>query len=654
MRSLTFPERSAFPPIADYALLSDCEVAALVAPSGNVEWLCLPQFDSPSVFSSMLDRGAGRFRFGPADAQVPTARRYLPGSMVVETTWKVRTGWLVVRDALTVGPWHHTTERAHRQRRAPNDWEADHTLVRTARCAQGMVELQLECEPRFEYGAQPAAWEYGGDGYHDARATARRAPTSTCASTTDMNVGFEGPRADRRARRCARARRRSWRSAGRSTRARRNFHEAFERVNATSEYWREWLSHGDFPDHPWRSHLERSALTLKGLQYAPSGGVRRPRRRRRCRASRAASATGTTATRSCATRRSPCAAPTRSASTGRPTTSSTSSPTWAPSTAASCRTSTPCPAASRAARARRSTTCPGYLGARPVRVGNDAASVEQHDVWGEIVDAVYIHAKTRDKLPERVWPLVKKQVELAAERWSKPDRGIWALRGDPQHYVSSKVMCWVALDRGAAARRPARRAGARRAVARGRARDPRRRARARPRRARRVHPALRDDRPGRVSAPDPARAASCRRRDHRVRKTVLAIQDELVEGGLVLRHRPDDPKFAVEGEAFAVCSFWLVSALDEIGEKDAARELCERLLAYASPLGPVRRAPRPGHRPPPGQLPARVHAPGAGQRAVARDGLRGLPGAAGRGGDAGPRRRLVGQPRDVACRRGRP
>ena len=78
-------------PIADYALLSDCEVAGLVAPSGNVEWLCLPQFDSPSVFSSMLDRGAGRFRFGPADAQVPTARRYLPGSMVLETTWKVRT-----------------------------------------------------------------------------------------------------------------------------------------------------------------------------------------------------------------------------------------------------------------------------------------------------------------------------------------------------------------------------------------------------------------------------------------------------------------------------------------------------------------------------------------------------------------------------------
>src|SRR3954464_6906776 len=137
MRSLTIPERSAFPPIADYALLSDCEVAALVAPSGNVEWLCLPQFDSPSVLSPMLDRDVGRFRLGPAGVQVPAVRlrrvrgparappprRYLPGSMVLETTWKTRTGWLVVRDALCIGPWHHDDERAHRQRRAPGDWE---------------------------------------------------------------------------------------------------------------------------------------------------------------------------------------------------------------------------------------------------------------------------------------------------------------------------------------------------------------------------------------------------------------------------------------------------------------------------------------------------------------------------------------------------
>src|SRR5919197_2539300 len=114
----------AFPGIGDYAFLSDCHTGALVAPDGAIEWLCLPRFDSPSVFAAILDRDAGRFRLGPADVQVPAARRYLPGTMVLETTWKTPTGWLVVRDALAVGPWHHVGERAHRQSRPPTDWEA--------------------------------------------------------------------------------------------------------------------------------------------------------------------------------------------------------------------------------------------------------------------------------------------------------------------------------------------------------------------------------------------------------------------------------------------------------------------------------------------------------------------------------------------------
>jgi alpha,alpha-trehalase len=98
---------SAFPPIADYGFLSDCEVSALVAPSGNVEWMCLPRMDGPSVFATVLDRGAGWFRFGPAEAMVPSGRRYLPGTMVLETTWGTPTGWAVVRDVLLVGPWRH-------------------------------------------------------------------------------------------------------------------------------------------------------------------------------------------------------------------------------------------------------------------------------------------------------------------------------------------------------------------------------------------------------------------------------------------------------------------------------------------------------------------------------------------------------------------
>src|SRR6266545_4214306 len=159
---------STFPPIAEYAFLSDCEVTALVAPSGNVEWLCLPRADSPSVFAALLDRAAGGFRVGPADVAVPAARRYLPGSLMVETTWKTRTGWLIVRDALCVSRWYHDQHRSPIHRRTPTDHEPEHLLLRTVRCVNGSVELALDCEPVFDYGRVPAHWSYVGEGYGEA------------------------------------------------------------------------------------------------------------------------------------------------------------------------------------------------------------------------------------------------------------------------------------------------------------------------------------------------------------------------------------------------------------------------------------------------------------------------------------------------------
>src|SRR5579884_2933295 len=160
---------SAFPPIADYAFLSDCETVALVAPSGNVEWLCLPRVDSPSVFGAMLDRDAGWFRLSPDGVSVPAARRYLPGTMVLETSWGTGSGWIIVRDVLLIGQWHHDNERSHTHRRAPTDYDADHVLLRTVRCVNGEVEITLDCEPAFEYGAKRPQWEYTGQGYHQVR-----------------------------------------------------------------------------------------------------------------------------------------------------------------------------------------------------------------------------------------------------------------------------------------------------------------------------------------------------------------------------------------------------------------------------------------------------------------------------------------------------
>ena len=110
--------RSPFPPIAEYAFLSDCEATCLVAPNGAVEWMCLPRPDSPSVFTTMLDRSAGSFRLGPYDEMVPAARRYMPGSLMVETTWQTHTGWMIVRDTLVMGPWHDLETRSRTHRRA--------------------------------------------------------------------------------------------------------------------------------------------------------------------------------------------------------------------------------------------------------------------------------------------------------------------------------------------------------------------------------------------------------------------------------------------------------------------------------------------------------------------------------------------------------
>ena len=127
---------SEFPPIADYAFLSDCEDSCLIAPDGSVEWLCLPRPDSPSVFGALLDRSAGSFRFGPSNTMVPHQRRYVPGTMVVETTWHTPTGWLVVQDLMVIRKVDDGTRRPG-YRRAPTDSAAAGVLLRTARCVSG-------------------------------------------------------------------------------------------------------------------------------------------------------------------------------------------------------------------------------------------------------------------------------------------------------------------------------------------------------------------------------------------------------------------------------------------------------------------------------------------------------------------------------------
>ena len=184
---------SAFPPIGDYAFLSDCETTALVAPNGAVEWMCAPRMDSPSVFAAMLDRGAGSFRLGAAEAEVPHDRRYLPGTLVLETSWNVGEGWVIVRDALLVGPVADPGPGplARTGGRRPTTPPST-CCVRTVRCVNGEVQLLMECEPAFDYGQHHATWEHTEAGYHQAVARAEDDGDLRLTLTTDLRLGLRG------------------------------------------------------------------------------------------------------------------------------------------------------------------------------------------------------------------------------------------------------------------------------------------------------------------------------------------------------------------------------------------------------------------------------------------------------------------------------
>ena len=571
--------RSLFPPIGDYGFLSDCEANALVAPSGNVEWLCVPRPDSPAVFAAMLDRGAGGFRLGPAEVMVPAGRRYLPGTMVLETTWMTRTGWLNVRDALVMGEWYEGDRRSPVWQRAPGDYQAEHVLLRTVKCLDGTVELVLDCEPVFDFGRTDARWSYQGSGY--GVGLAEGGPDDPeLRLTTDLRLGFEG--------RAARAR--TSLHEGESAfaalswaphRPPESFEEAVVRMARTAEFWREWLNHGEFPDHPWRWQLQRSALTLKGLTYAPTGALL------------AAATTSLPETpqgeRNWDYRYSWIRDATFALWGLYTLGFDAEADDFFHFVADACRGDEIQVmygvGGERELEERTLDHLTGYENARPVRAGNAAYQQKQHDVWGAFLDSVYLHTKTRDELPEQVWPLLVRQVETALSRWREADRGIWEVRGEPRHFTSSKLMCWVAVDRG---------------VRLARLHDDPELADRWEKSAQEIKDDILehgiDDRGVFVqhyggTALDASLLLMPLVRflppdDPRIRNTVLAIADELSEGGLIVRYRVEETDDGLTGRegAFAMCTFWLVSALAEIGEFDRARQLCEKMLAHASAL----------------------------------------------------------------------
>jgi len=567
-------------PIGDYGFLADGEVTALVSPGGSVDWMCVPRLDSPSVFGSILGQHAGRFRLGPSDVSVPAARRYLPGTMCLETSWGTATGWIIVRDVLLIGPWRHEEDFSGPHQRTPMDYAAEGTLLRTVRCVSGEVQTVMECEPVLEYGRSSVGWSYTDHVYHQGQSTAEGSDV-TMSLTTDMRLGFEGGQATTRTllkEGDVRYVALSW--GGRPPPL--TYDDAYERLVWTTHHWQHWLARGAFPDHPWRTYLQRSALTLKGLTYAPTGAI-------------AAAAT-----------------------TSLPETLGGERNydyrfTWIRDATfalwglyslgfdweAVDFFSFIADLAERdedlqimygigGERDLSESTLEhltGYAGSRPVRIGNAAHAQAQHDVWGALLDSVYLHSKAADHLDSRIWPILGKQVTAALKHWREPDAGIWEVRGPLQHFTSSKIMCWVALDR-----------GARLASMIGQDAE-----------ASQWQLAAEEIRADILTNGVDERGVLTQHYgttaldaslllaplvrflpadDPRIRATVLAIADELTVDGFVLRYRTEQTDDGFEGQegSFTICSFWLVSALCEIGEHHRAQKLCAKLLSFAGPL----------------------------------------------------------------------
>jgi GH15 family glucan-1,4-alpha-glucosidase len=228
----------------------------------------------------------------------------------------------------------------------------------------------------------------------------------------------------------------------------------------------------------------------------------------------------------------------------------------------------------------------GYAGARPVRIGNGAFDQRQNDVYGAVLDSILMHTRRSQRLPRRLWPIVQSQAECATRVWREPDQGIWEARGAPQHYVSSKLMCWVALDR---ASKLAQIGG-----------DPEL-AQTWGKTAEEIRDDILDHGVSergvlRQHYDTDALDASTLLApifgflpgtDERMHASVLATADELTENGFVLRYKTDETDDGMSGKegTFLICSFWLVSGLAIVGEEQRARDLMERLLRISSPLG---------------------------------------------------------------------
>jgi GH15 family glucan-1,4-alpha-glucosidase len=559
----TARRRDGYVPIRDYAAIGDGRTVALVALDGSIDWLCLPNLDSPSVFGTLLDaeRG-GRFAMAP-ESPFEAERRYLPETNVLETTFRTAEGVARVIDAMTL----------------PGDGLGPvRELARRIEGLSGTVSLAWSLEPRFRYGTSvpTLGWRSGhavaqtGSDAVALSAWGAGAPEVGNGSTTGRFEAREGERALL-----------ALSTAHQEPLVFPTRGDVEDRVDRTISFWRDWAGKREYPGQ-WRDAVLRSALALKLLVFSPSGAI--------------------------------AAAPT----TSLPETIGGERNwdyrfAWIRDSAFTLEAflDLGCPAeahafvwwllhASQVTHPRlevlyeldggnhareRVLELEGYRGSRPVRVGNEAVDQRQLDIYGDLFQTIWLYVEHGNELGLETGRRLAATADLVCDVWRERDRGLWEVRSEPRHFIQSKMLCWVALDRAcrlaAAGHLPGKHAE----------------------RWREEADAVREFVEERGFSEEKGSYVRCSESDEldaslllgvlmgyanadhpRMAGTIDAIRRELGRGPFIRRYTGEDGLSGEEG-AFLCCSFWLVEALARAGRLDAASELMDSLLELANDVG---------------------------------------------------------------------
>ncbi|MGH3909337.1 MAG: glycoside hydrolase family 15 protein [Pseudonocardiaceae bacterium] len=561
-----------YPSIADHGLIGDLQTAALVATDGTIDWFCCPRFDSPSVFAALLDdRRGGRFALAPVTPARTTTQMYLPDTAILVTRYLSESG---IAEVLDFMPIYQPTEVSDRRR-----------IVRVVRGVRGEVEFEARVEPRFDYGRRPhqvhihdttAVFECGGLRLSLSSLSTLERDGDDVRSRFRVAAGDVGGLVL---------------ESGTGTTPSIGGNQVLELYLATEAYWRHWLEHSSYRGR-WREAVERSAITLKLLTYAPSGGL--------------------------------VAAPTA----GLPEQVGGSRNwdyrfTWVRDASFSVYALLGLGFTDEAAafgdwlRRRIETEegngsrplkimyrvdgssdlteetldhLDGYRGSRPVRVGNAASGQLQLDIYGEAMNS--IHALDSGLLGDwgvgvDGWNHIAGMMDWLCEHWLDPDEGIWETRGGRRRFVYGQLMSWVAFDR-----------AIRMATNRGRPADLTRWTRERDRIHERIMTKGWNDDLGAFVQYEDSEVLDASLvlmpltgfivpNDRRWQSTMSAMDKTLVEDSLVYRY---DPKASPDGlpgsdGTFSLCSFLYVDALARSGRLDDARLMFSKMLTYANHVG---------------------------------------------------------------------